>query len=327
MKTPQSLQQQGEDRAKLRRSSRVRQSPAVFSPGNENPIKRCENNKRKHNSLQVENEELELTVNPSGFEMPPAETMDAEPRDAVPVVKLPPFSEKEKPKRDLFLLERATKPRSREKISPEDRQHLVNAASVLKSELVAQLTSSADKLKAEDMIDLANRCYRTLTELGDDYRSFDREVFKLIAQRQELEFAAKDMENRDDPDLRARYDYQVQLMSHVTEELHSAQDKLSITKTHVDSLKFKKDELTSALLLVMEELSQEEEKIETLTAERDKCKEVHFDVEVDLKKLEAERKEASVALEPINARYNAAKEEFERMSNHLLQLVRSSRTG
>lgn len=253
-----------------------------------------------------------------GFEMPPVET-----RDEVPLVELPSSPEKEKPKCDLlFMLEHATKPRCREKVSPEDRQHLVNAASVLKSELVAQLTSSADNLKTKDMIDLANRCYRTLTELGDDYRSFDKEVYKLIAQRQELEFAAKDMENRDDCDLRARYNYQLQHMSHVTEKLYSAQDKLSRTKSHVDSLKFKKNELTSALLLVTEELSQEEGKIETLTVERDKCKEVHSDVEVELKKLEAERKEASVALEPIIAQYNAAKEEFERMSNHLLQLVR-----
>lgn len=320
MRRSGSLQQQlqGEDRANLRRSKRVRQSPVVFSPGNENPTRRCENNKRKHSSAGVQSEEQELTATPSGsgHEIPPVKT-----RDEVPVVELPSLEEV-KPKCDLrFQLQHATKPRSLEYVSPEDRQHLVNAASVLKSELVGQLTSSYN-LKAKDMIDLANRCYGTLTVLGDDYRSFDREVYKLIAKRQELEFAAKDIENRDDRDLRARYNNQVQLMSHVTEKLYSAQDKLST----VDSLKFKKDEFTSALLLVTKELSQEEEKIETLTVERDKCKKVHFVVEAGLAKLEAERKEASVALEPINARYNAAKEEFERMSNHLLQLVRSSRT-
>lgn len=58
----QQQQQQGQDSAKLRRSSRVRQSPAVF----DNSTTRCENNKRKHIALQVENEEQELTVTPSG---------------------------------------------------------------------------------------------------------------------------------------------------------------------------------------------------------------------------------------------------------------------
>lgn len=111
-------------------------------------------------------------------------------------------------------------------------------------------------------------------------------------------------------------------MSDLTEKLFSAQDELSRTTSHADYLKLKKDELTSALLMVTEELSKEEQKIETLTVERDKCKEVHFDVEVGLEKLDAEKKEARVALEAINAQYDAAKEEFERTCNHLVQWVR-----
>lgn len=61
MRKSLSLQQQSKDRTNLRRWSRVCQSPAVFSPGNENSTRRCENNERNHNSLQVENEELRHT--------------------------------------------------------------------------------------------------------------------------------------------------------------------------------------------------------------------------------------------------------------------------
>ncbi|KAK1368385.1 hypothetical protein POM88_034477 [Heracleum sosnowskyi] len=360
--------QQGVDTPNLRRSSRVHRSFTVFTPENDkqvtrkNPIARCENVKRKHESLpakheqeephlapsghemhksleveheqqephlapsghemheslEVEHEQQELPLTPSVHDSPPIET-----RGEVPVVELPLSPEEEKPKFDLlFLLEHAVKPNSQEGILPEDRQHLVNAASVLKSQLVARLTSSAANLKTEDMIDLANRCFRALRELGDDYRSFNKDVNKFISQQQELEFAAKDVENWNDWDLRARYSHQEQLMSDVTEKLFSAQDELSRTTSHADYLKFKKDELTSALLLVTEDLSKEEQKIETLTVERDKCKEVQFDIEVGLEKLDAKKKEARVALEAINAQYDAAKEEFERMCNYLVQLVR-----
>ncbi|KAK1368389.1 hypothetical protein POM88_034481 [Heracleum sosnowskyi] len=358
---------QGVDTPNLRRSSRVRRCFTVFTPENDkqvtrkNPIARCENVKRKHesleakheqeephlapsghemhksseveqeeqqshlapsghemhNSLEVEHEQQELPITPSVHDIPPVET-----RGEVPVVELL-SPEEEKPKFDLlFLLEHAEKPISQEEISLEDRQHLVNAATVLKSQLVARLTSSADNLKTEDMIDLANRCFRALRELGDDYRSFNKDVYKFISQQKELEFAAKDMENWNDWDLRARYSHQERLMSDVTEKLFSAQDELSRTTSHADYLKFKKDELTSALLMVTEELSKEEQKIKTLTVKRDKRKVVQFDVEVGLEKLDTEKKEARVALEAINAQYDAAKEEFERMSNYLVQLVR-----
>lgn len=251
-------------------------------------------------------------------EIPAVET-----RGEVPVVELPLSPEEEKPKFNLlFLLEHAVKPNSGEEILPEDRQHLVNAASVLKSQLVARLTSTADNLKTEDMIDLANRCFRALRELGDDYRSFNKDVYQFISQKQELEFAAKAMENWNDWDLRARYCQQEQLLSALTENLFSAQDKLSRATSHAEYIKVKKDELTSALLMVTEELSREEQKIETLTVERDRCIEAQFDLEVELEKLDAEKKAARVALEAINAQYDAVKEEIERKRNYLRQLVR-----
>ncbi|KAK1351316.1 hypothetical protein POM88_054448 [Heracleum sosnowskyi] len=85
-----------------------------------------------------------------------------------------------------------------------------------------------------------------------------------------------------------------------------------------DSLKSKKEELTDALCLLTEELYEEEERVQTLTEERDQFQEAHSDIEVGIVKLDAEKKEASVAFEA----FNTAKEEFERISTHLLQLVK-----
>nr|XP_017242851.1 PREDICTED: uncharacterized protein LOC108215028 isoform X3 [Daucus carota subsp. sativus] len=319
--------QQSVDTSKLRRSTRIRQSSVAFSPEKEVKVQgemgiaRCGYNKRKQKALAVEEDQHQTHLAPSaGQKMQPVET-----RDEVPVVELPASPIEEKPKVDLlFLLEHAMKPNSREEVLPEDRKHLENAAFVLKSQLVARLTCSTEKLKTEDKIDLANRCYRALRELGDDYRTFNMEVYKFIAQQQELEFAAKDKENWNDGDLKARYNKQQQVFYDVTGKLFSAQDKLSRTTSHVDLLKFKKAELTSVLLTITKELFEEEKKLEALKAERDKCKEVHLKAEAGIQNLDAEKNEASMALEAINVQYDAAKEEFERMSNHLLQLVRRS---
>ncbi|KAK1368613.1 hypothetical protein POM88_034705 [Heracleum sosnowskyi] len=83
-------------------------------------------------------------------EMPPAET-----RDGVPAVELPSPTEEEEPIRDL--IEPAQE--------PDDHQYLINAASVLKSRLVAVLTSNADKLSTKEMITLSKKCYNTLQGL------------------------------------------------------------------------------------------------------------------------------------------------------------------
>ncbi|KAK1368651.1 hypothetical protein POM88_034743 [Heracleum sosnowskyi] len=207
---------------------------------------------------------------------PPLET-----RDGVPVVDIT-SSEKENPKCDLPPL----KPNSREEVLPDDRQHLVNAASVLKSQLVARLTSSAEKLRTEDMNDLADRCYNALRELGEDYTSFRRDVYRLIAQHQKLEYAAKNKDNWNDRDIKARYNQKVFSLSNMTTKLSSAEDKLSRAET-------KREELKTALLRLTEELSEEEDRIKTLTAERNKCKEAHSDIEVQFEKLVAEKKKVS----------------------------------
>ncbi|XP_017224905.1 uncharacterized protein LOC108201105 [Daucus carota subsp. sativus] len=213
----------------------------------------------------------------------------------------------------LFLLEHAQ--------DAEDRQHLMNAASVLKSQLVARLTSHTDKLRTEDMVSLADKCYKTLEGLGDDYTSFCTEVNKLIAQHQELASAARKKDNWNDWDLKARYIHQVQFLSEVRQNLSSAQNKLSTAKTNAKSLKLEREDLQSALLMLTEELLEAEERVEILTAERDQCKEAHHAVESELRKLDADKEEANVALKAMDDQYNAAKNEFERMSNYLLQLV------
>ncbi|KAK1368386.1 hypothetical protein POM88_034478 [Heracleum sosnowskyi] len=234
-------------------------------------------------------------------------------RYGVPVVELT-SSEEDNPKCDLPPLEPSVEPNSQEEVLLDDRQHLVNAAYVLKFQLVARLTSPAEKLRTEDMNDLADRCYNALRELGVDCTSFRREVYKLITQHQKVEYAAKNKENWNDRDIKARYNQQVVSLSNMTKKLSSAEDKLSRAKT-------KREELKTALLRLTEELSEEEDTIKTLTEERDECKEAHSEVEVEFEKLVVEKNKGYVAFEAIDACYNTARKEFERMTNQLLQSI------
>ncbi|KAL1834213.1 hypothetical protein ACET3Z_003864 [Daucus carota] len=253
-------------------------------------------------------------VNPSSShfvvhqEMPPAEIGDA-------VLELPSSPQEEKPGRDLLLLLEPAR-------EQDDRQHLMNAASVLKSQLVGRLINHADELSTQEMMMLADKCYRTLEGLGDNYASFNSEVKKLIAQHQELACAAKKKEDWNDCNIKARYLHQVQSLTEVQQRLSSAQDKLSTAKTYGDSLKIRKEELEGELRKLTGELHDVEERVKALTAERDQCKEAHSVAEAELRKLNAEKEEARVAFKAINDEYSAANKEFERMSNHLLQLVR-----
>ncbi|KAL8107980.1 hypothetical protein AgCh_024408 [Apium graveolens] len=105
-------------------------------------------------SLEVKHEQQEPHLAPSDHEIPPVET-----RGEVPVVELPFSPEEEKPKFNLlFLFEHAVEPNTRDKF------HL----------MIVNIWA--------------------LRELGDDYQSFNKAVFKFISQQQELEFAAKDVE-------------------------------------------------------------------------------------------------------------------------------------
>lgn len=187
-------------------------------------------------------------------------------------------------------------------------------------------------------------CYNTLEDLGDDYTSFSFEVNKLIAQHQELAFAAKKKGNWNEWDIKAHYIYKVQLLSEVRHKLFSAESKLSTAKTNAFLLKLEREGMTSALpkltaetyvelkleregltsvlLKLTEELYVEEERVKSLTAERDQCHDAHSAVEAELLKLEAKNEEAHVALKVINDQYDAAKKEFERTGNHILLLVR-----
>ncbi|KAK1372710.1 hypothetical protein POM88_028903 [Heracleum sosnowskyi] len=158
-------------------------------------------------------------------EMPPVGT-----RDGVPTVELLLSPVDENP--ILDLLEPAQE--------PDDHLHLMNAASVLKSQLVDRLTRYANILSTEDMIFLANNCYSTLQGLGDDYASFSTKVNKLISKHQELTLAAKMKEEWNEYDIKAHYTHQVQSLFEVRENISSAQDKLSSAKTYTESLKLKK---------------------------------------------------------------------------------------
>ncbi|KAK1368594.1 hypothetical protein POM88_034686 [Heracleum sosnowskyi] len=237
-----------------------------------------------------------------------------ETRDGIPVVE-PLSSEEEKSKHSLllFLPDPAVK--------PGDRQHLLDAAAVFKYQLVTRLTSCAEKLRIEEMIILADECHNTIEDLGDDYTSFSTEVNKLISQHQELAFASKKKENWNEGDI-MRLFILTKCSYFLKEELTSALLKLT-AETNADYLKLEREELTSALLKITEELSVEEERVKTLTVERDQCHDAQSAVEAELSKMEAEKEEAHVTFKVINDRYDAAKKEFDRMTNHILLLVRN----
>lgn len=188
----------------------------------------------------------------------------------------------------------------------EDHQLLMNAASVLKSQLVADLTTQADRLSSQEMMTLADKCYNTLEGLGDNFASFRSDISKLIAQKQELESAAK-KEIEMIGDIEARYNHQAQSLIEAEQRLSSAEDKLSATMTRADSLKAKKEEVTGAILKLTEQLNEAEERIKALKAETEQRKEAHSVAEAELRKL---------------YQYIADKKEFERMADRLLQLVR-----
>ena len=149
----------------------------------------------------------------------------------------------------------------------------MKAASVLKSRLVAHLTSFTDRPSAQDMRRLADRCYETLEGLGDDHDSFRTEVDKLIAQQQELEISAKKREDWNDWDINAHYNDQVHFLSDLTQKLTSVEDQLSTAKTKANSIRLKREELTVALHKL-----------------KDQCKEAHSVAEAELAKLNAQRK-------------------------------------
>ncbi|KAL8107972.1 hypothetical protein AgCh_024400 [Apium graveolens] len=286
-----------------------------------------------------EGNEESMEVNPTKKKMeesvvnPQTGLLDADPemppgssRDGVLVVDIPSSPVEEKPKCDrCFVLEHTLKPDSREEDKSQDgqhlvNQHLVNTASVLKSQLVACLTSSADKLSHNDMTNLANRSFTALRAFGDDFTYFSREVNKLIEHRRVMEYAAKKKE-KNDRDRNARYIQQEMALSVVSNILSGAQEKLFRAETYVESLKLKREELTGALLKLTEELSEEKKRVKNLAVERDQCIEARSEVEAELSKLQAEKEEAHAEFEAINEQYNAAKYEFERTNNQLLKLV------
>lgn len=232
--------------------------------------------------------------------------------DWVPVVKLPSSPKEEKLKCDhLCLVE--------PELKQEDRQHLQAAASVFKSDLVFHLESSAHHMSYKDMALLASECYNILGELQDDYTSFQSEVSKLIAQHRKVESAAKDKEKFKEWDGKARYIHQVEVLSELRQKLSGAKKELLGAETKVDCLMCKEEELTGAISKLKKELYEVEDRIEIKTEERDQFQEAYSGLEVEHEKVDAEMMEASAAVEA----YNAAKGDFERISNHLLQFVKN----
>ncbi|XP_074332321.1 uncharacterized protein LOC141670399 [Apium graveolens] len=84
----------------------------------------------------------------------------------------------------------------------------------------------------------------------------------------------------------------------------SALPKLT-AETNAD-LKLESEGLTSALFKPTEELCVEEERIKTLSVERDHCHEAQSAVEAEHLKLKAESEEAHVAFKVINDQYDVS---------------------
>ncbi|KAL1834214.1 hypothetical protein ACET3Z_003865 [Daucus carota] len=245
-------------------------------------------------------------------EMPPADI-----RDAIPVVEIPSSPEEERAKNDLLLLEPARE--------QEDRQVLMNAASILKSQLVTTLTRQAERISTQEMMTLADKCYNALEGLGDDFSSFRCSISKLIAHNQKLQSAAKKIEDWNECDIEARYIHQEQSLIEEEQGLSSAQGKLSTTETHADSLKIKREELKGMIRNLTEELNEVEETVKTLRAETDQREEARSIAKAELRKLEAEKQESRSAIKAIKDQYNADKKVLERMSDHLLQQLQQVR--
>ncbi|KAK1368634.1 hypothetical protein POM88_034726 [Heracleum sosnowskyi] len=283
-------------------------SPCITEDGNE------ENGTAPEVHLPQKNKDASKvsSLSVADHEMPPEET-----RDGIPALELPSSPEEEKPICGLLVPAQ----------EPDDHQYLLNAASVLKSNLVDRLTSFANILSAEDMILLANKCYNTLEGLGDfntdaAFMRQNTSLSEVDVQHEDLALAAKKKEDWNELDIKSCYIHKAQSLFEVRQKLSRAKDKLSTAKRHEDSLKLKKEELTGALNKLTEELHEVEERVKTLTAERDQYKEAHSVAEAEVGKLEAEKEEARVAFKAINDQYIAANKEFEKTRNHLLQLVR-----
>ena len=117
--------------------------------------------------------------------------------------------------------------------------------------------------------------------------------------------------------MKAHYFDQAQYFSRVEQELLFAEKNLSESKSRVNCLLGKKEEITDALRMLTEELCEEGERVKYMTEERDRLKVTHSEIEVELRELNAKKNEASAAVET----YNAATADFERMSDQLMWLI------
>ncbi|WOG85197.1 hypothetical protein DCAR_0104385 [Daucus carota subsp. sativus] len=284
-------------------------SPSITKDGNDETETATHPPQKKNGASNIRPSSSHFVVDQ---EMPPADI-----RDAIPVVEIPSSPEEERAKNDLLLLEPARE--------QEDRQVLMNAASILKSQLVTTLTRQAERISTQEMMTLADKCYNALEGLGDDFSSFRCSISKLIAHNQKLQSAAKKIEDWNECDIEARYIHQEQSLIEEEQGLSSAQGKLSTTETHADSLKIKREELKGMIRNLTEELNEVEETVKTLRAETDQREEARSIAKAELRKLEAEKQESRSAIKAIKDQYNADKKVLERMSDHLLQQLQQVR--
>lgn len=158
--------------------------------------------------------------------------------------------------------------------SHKNYEILMNAAVVLKDDLVSHLEKAAHKLDIVDMVRSANKCFIGLKSLKVDYGAFYGEVRKLIEYFQELQ-KANDKNTCTELGLTVAYEKSLSDFHEAMEELITAGCNLSNAKTSYDSAIEKIEMLKRMLQRAEEEATLARVEIEKLTSRRDHCDEAY----------------------------------------------------
>nr|XP_017241352.1 PREDICTED: uncharacterized protein LOC108214074 isoform X2 [Daucus carota subsp. sativus] len=163
----------------------------------------------------------------------------------------------------------------------ENLKTLMDAAAILKDELVSHLEKTAHKLDTVDMLRSANKCFTALKLLKVDYEAFHGEVHKLIKHTLELS-GDKEKSTCTDLGLKVAYEKSVSNVNAAREKLTAAEYNLMNAKTDYDYTIEKIKKLKAVLHKLEVEAATERDGIENLTSKRDHCNEA-FSLAVRIK--------------------------------------------
>lgn len=189
--------------------------------------------------------------------------------------------EESKPQVDHLSMLKSYKPPSYVNTSQENLKTLMDAAAILKDELVSHLEKTAHKLDTVDMLRSANKCFTALKLLKVDYEAFHGEVHKLIKHTLELS-GDKEKSTCTDLGLKVAYEKSVSNVNAAREKLTAAEYNLMNAKTDYDYTIEKIKKLKAVLHKLEVEAATERDGIENLTSKRDHCNEA-FSLAVRIK--------------------------------------------